>query len=87
MRSYNIPKKIKNFNFFYHVDLYRIDNLSRDEVENLGLLDIFKKDKSVILIEWGEKIKEFLPKGSYLIEFKYLQGNQRKIEIRKLPSS
>ena len=36
----------------YHVDLYRIEG--RDQLENLGLDDLFRDD-AVVLIEWGEK--------------------------------
>jgi tRNA threonylcarbamoyladenosine biosynthesis protein TsaE len=37
----------------YHVDLYRIEG--RDQMENLGLEDIFR-GKAVVLVEWGEKL-------------------------------
>lgn len=40
----------------FHVDLYRVD--TERELETLGLDDLFD-ERSVILIEWGEKFKRF----------------------------
>lgn len=40
----------------FHVDLYRVD--TERELETLGLDDLFD-ERSVILIEWGEKFARF----------------------------
>ena len=40
----------------FHVDLYRVD--TERELETLGLDDLFD-ERSVILIEWGEKFERF----------------------------
>ena len=41
----------------YHIDLYRIDTLR--ELETLAFDDL-RSDKSVLLIEWGEKFPRLL---------------------------
>lgn len=43
----------------YHVDLYRLDDAA--QVATLGLEEIFEK-KAIVLIEWGERFPELMPK-------------------------
>src|SRR6202048_432096 len=41
----------------YHIDLYRVD--TPRELETLGLDDL-RSEKSILLIEWGEKFPELI---------------------------
>ncbi len=66
-----------NNSFFYHVDLYRINNVK--EAKGLGLEEVFKDSKAIVAIEWAERIKEILPKKRTDIYFDYVSENQRKI--------
>ncbi len=59
----------------YHIDLYRLM-----EFNQLGLEEIFSNKNNVVLIEWGEKIKE-LPKGTIKISIQKENNNKRKILI------
>src|SRR5690606_12774438 len=43
----------------YHLDLYRLDRLP--ELETLGLDDLWDEE-AIVLIEWGEKFSERLPR-------------------------
>src|SRR3989338_6606254 len=43
---------------FYHIDLYRLDELK--EIENLGIEEYFNRD-GVCVIEWAEKLGKHLP--------------------------
>jgi tRNA threonylcarbamoyladenosine biosynthesis protein TsaE len=70
--------KAKNF---YHVDLYRLEGDLGSEIENLGLRDIWKDPKNIVVIEWAEKIKKYLPQNTIWIEFENLGGEKRKIDI------
>lgn len=69
--------------FFYHIDLYRVEN--EKDVEGLGLEEIWSNPGNVVAIEWAEKIKKILPKRRIDIHFKYLNNNQRKITISHKP--
>lgn len=66
----------ENIKWLYHFDLYRINNI--DEVIDLGLEDIIKEEKSIIAIEWAEKIKKILPKDVLQIKIKNINKNKRK---------
>jgi tRNA threonylcarbamoyladenosine biosynthesis protein TsaE len=77
MRLYELESKK-----FYHVDLYRLENKIDKEMENLGLLDIFKDSENIVLIEWAEKAKETLPPNTVWVNFQRISENERKITVR-----
>lgn len=65
--------------FFYHVDLYRIE--SEKDVEGLGLLEIIKDDSSIVVIEWPEKIENLLPDKRIDLFFQYIDDDKRIIVV------
>ena len=74
IREYEGPKKI------YHLDLYRVDpsdHLIQEEIKEL-----FESD-AIILVEWAEKIKQLLPEKRSDIHIKYLDKDQREIQINE----
>src|SRR4051812_19785424 len=62
----------------YHIDLYRID--TPRELETLGLDDLMT-DKSVLLIEWGEKFPRLQKERDVDIAIKRISENERKITV------
>jgi len=77
MRTYKAKKK----NTLYHLDLYRIESNFEKEIENLGVKDLWKEEKNILIIEWAEKIKNLLPDDTIWIKFEYLSDDKRKIII------
>ncbi len=75
MRQY----PLKNQAHFYHIDLYRLDQIT--QLEELGLSEIFADPKNIVLIEWAEKLGNLLPKSATKIKLKQLTENNREIEI------
>lgn len=71
VHEYRAPKT----NIF-HVDLYRVD--TERELETLGLDDLFD-ERSVILIEWGEKFPRFEREFDAEIVLERLGESERKI--------
>lgn len=73
--TYNI---IKNYNNeiinINHIDAYRIKD------EDLGFDEIFQK--SIVIIEWWKKIKNFIPKEFIEIKIEY-NGDYRKVIIKE----
>ena len=72
----NQESRIKDF---YHIDLYRLE--SESQIESIGLLDILKRDDSIVLIEWPEKMGNLLPNNRIDIQFEYIDENERNIII------
>lgn len=79
MREYEINEQSN----FYHIDLYRLENNIKQELENLGILDLINENKHIFAIEWGERARKFLPKDSININFENLDENSRRIIINK----
>jgi len=67
---------------FFHVDLYRLRG--EEDIENTGLPDILNRKNSIAAIEWPEKMGKFLPEKRWEVSFKFLEGNKRKILIKKI---
>jgi tRNA threonylcarbamoyladenosine biosynthesis protein TsaE len=59
----------------FHFDLYRLK--LENELENIGFFDALKN--GILLIEWSEIAKKFLPKNSQKITIEILEGEKRKI--------
>jgi len=80
VRSHQVnSKKFDNLN---HIDLYRIDG--QENLEKLGILEFISSENSVTIIEWAEKIVDFVPVKGYRINFVYISENKREINIENL---
>ena len=72
VQTYESPKAI-----IWHFDLYRIKHA--EEVFELGIEDAFAE--GVSLIEWPEKMSDYLPVDRYNINIIGVDEKRRKIEI------
>lgn len=63
----------------YHIDAYRIDRLALQE---LGWEEIIQAPKTLILLEWPEKVSEIVPKNAQYVDMKWISENSRDIVIR-----
>ncbi len=64
----------------YHLDMYRLS--SADELDGIGY-DVCFDDQCVTVVEWAEKIKDFLPEGTLFVLITYLEENKRKITVSR----
>lgn len=78
MREYEAGEKN-----FYHVDLYRLEDSVEDEVENIGLTDIWDRKGNVVVVEWADKITDIMPKDAYWVYFENLGEGKHKIKIQE----
>lgn len=65
----------------YHIDLYRLD--TAEQARRLGLEDLFDSD-ALVLIEWGERFPELLPKSRTEIRLSQIGEDGRTIEVVSL---
>jgi tRNA threonylcarbamoyladenosine biosynthesis protein TsaE len=63
----------------YHIDLYRVD--SARQLETLGIDDL-RDERSLILLEWGEKFERFRRERDGEINIETLGENERKITVK-----
>ena len=64
-----------------HVDAYRLENLCYDAVRDAGVLDAVERGDAVTVIEWPERIAEFLPSPRFRVTLTPGEGDARTIEI------
>ncbi len=76
--SYTIVNEYPGEKPMYHFDLYRLGDSS--ELVEIGWDDYLSK-KGLVVVEWGERADEFLPKRYYKIEFSILNEKEREIHI------
>jgi tRNA threonylcarbamoyladenosine biosynthesis protein TsaE len=73
----NYELRIKNYEFFYHVDLYRIE--SPKELDVINFKEALANPKNIMLIEWAEKIKKILPKDTIWVNFTHGRKETERI--------
>ena len=69
---------IHEYGRVYHIDLYRLDRA--EEVATLGLDEIFERD-AVMLIEWGERFPQLMPRERIEIRIQGT-GDLRVVELK-----
>ena len=74
--------KIQNTKYkLIHIDCYRL--LNPEKLLDLGFNDILQDKNSIVVIEWAERVKNFLPKNTLWIEFKHKGEQEKEINIKK----
>jgi tRNA threonylcarbamoyladenosine biosynthesis protein TsaE len=63
----------------FHFDVYRLNGYS--DFEDLGYEE-YLSSKGVVVIEWAEKIAQFLPPETIFINFEYVDEDKRKIIVK-----
>jgi tRNA threonylcarbamoyladenosine biosynthesis protein TsaE len=61
----------------YHMDVYRLDG----NINNLGIDEYFHKD-GIVVIEWSDSIKDYLPEERLEIKIKIVDENTRLFIIK-----
>ena len=78
--SFTISKSyaLKNGGYLVHYDFYRLEDpglMAEDLQDNLS------NQKNIIVIEWGNSVKDLLPENHTKIEIKYNEDNSREVII------
>jgi tRNA threonylcarbamoyladenosine biosynthesis protein TsaE len=70
MRHYKLAKSSRaRFTDLYHVDAYRMKTAGA--LEALGIRELAADPKSIMLMEWPEKMNKLLPRDTLRIEFRH----------------
>ncbi|MDP3973503.1 MAG: tRNA (adenosine(37)-N6)-threonylcarbamoyltransferase complex ATPase subunit type 1 TsaE [Candidatus Daviesbacteria bacterium] len=77
IRQHKIPISDKTL---YHIDLYRMENTA--DIKQLGLIDLMDDPRSIVLIEWVEKIKKILPNDAIIININKIDKEKRELIIK-----
>ncbi len=66
LNEYRISDRLK----LIHADLYRIENIN--DIKETGLDDYIYDDYSIVCVEWGNKIEDYIKKEYLKINLNYL---------------
>ncbi len=84
MRRYRIPPRRQRKSGIaevLHLDAYRLKDAA--QLAPLGFDALLADPKNLLLIEWGERIKDALPKGMRRLEFRHgKKEDERTIVIK-----
>ena len=84
MKIYVLQKRAR-LKHFVHIDCYRIHS-SRD-LASLGIKEIFKDKKAIVLIEWPERIRRLIPKNALWIRFRHGKKENERILSFQIPNN
>ena len=65
-----------------HLDAYRLESKCFDAIRDAGVVDFLDREDAVKLVEWPERIADFLPAPDFAVTIEFgTEDNQRTIEI------
>ena len=74
--TFTILKIYKGNETLYHIDAYRLENNEYD----LGIDEY--EDEGIMVIEWPEYYRNYLPKEYLEVDFRYLDDESRQIGFK-----
>jgi len=88
VRKFFIPRSSRSKthpseHFFYHIDCYRLRKPK--ELLDLGWREALRDPGSIVLVEWGDKIRGILPGDFLRIVFGVRGKKEREISIVAIP--
>lgn len=77
MKVYKTTKNNSRIKNLVHIDCYRLETY--DSLLDIGLSDYINDNKNLIIIEWADKIKDYLPKDTIYVNFKLGEDENKRI--------
>lgn len=81
LRKYK-AKENNSIKIINHLDLYRLT--SEQDLIELDLEELMTEPDAITIIEWPDIAKNLLPKDTIFMNFKYLDENEREIDVQNL---
>ncbi len=63
----------------YHLDLYRLEDIS--QLRGFDLSEIWSDSQNLVVIEWAERLNQYLPEHFIRLDFKYNLDKSRLVSI------
>lgn len=65
-----------------HLDAYRLESKCFDAIRDAGVTDFLDRDDAVKIVEWPERIADFLPTPRFAVTIDFIEDSTgRQIEI------
>ena len=79
MKGYELTNH-PHFDWLIHIDAYRIEDIG--ETGPLRFEELFKTPRTLICLEWPEKISEIVPEEKVEVVIEIGEGENREVTIR-----
>jgi len=76
VRRYDIKLYVR---YLYHVDLYRLQKI--EDIEGLGLVELFNDQQAIVVVEWAEWLGRLLPRQRIDVRWEKVVDDTRTITI------
>lgn len=78
VKSYKLGEG-KTLRMLHHVDLYR---LAGEDIESLGLSELWGDSSALVVIEWADKAGGKLPREAVWVSFSVISDERRKLVFK-----
>ncbi|SRR5258708_28320166 len=68
-----------HFKKLVHIDAYRLER--PEELNQLGWSELIADTDSLIVVEWADKVEEFLPEGTLRVHADFIDETTRQFNI------
>ncbi len=75
LKTYKV--KNKHWDLLQHIDAYRLEK--PEEIVKIGWAELVANPRNIILLEWPEKIEEFLPQKVHSVRLSHVSDLKREI--------
>lgn len=82
IRQYPLSVKHDHLKTLYHIDLYRLKSIS--EARSFDLSELWSDPANLIVVEWSDRLDDYLPKDRYEIRFKNEGVDAREITFKRI---
>ncbi|MEJ2506977.1 MAG: tRNA (adenosine(37)-N6)-threonylcarbamoyltransferase complex ATPase subunit type 1 TsaE [Ignavibacteriaceae bacterium] len=65
----------------YHFDFYRLNKI--EELYDIGWEDYLNDTEAVLLVEWGDLLREALPVKKIEISISFMNGTKRRFDFKE----
>jgi tRNA threonylcarbamoyladenosine biosynthesis protein TsaE len=79
MKNYKILNKDYKWKNLIHIDAYRIEN--PNEISRLGFNDFISNKDNLVIIEWPEKLGDYITDDCIKLELKHIDEETREIVL------
>lgn len=76
MKGYKLDEQ--PFTEIVHIDAYRLEH--SDELRRLGFLNLLTQPRTLVLIEWAEKVRDLIPPTAHNLTFT-LKGEAHSLTV------
>ncbi|QQR82225.1 tRNA (adenosine(37)-N6)-threonylcarbamoyltransferase complex ATPase subunit type 1 TsaE [Candidatus Campbellbacteria bacterium] len=75
----NDQYQISNFKSLVHIDAYRME--SAHELEVLGWQELLREGKTLVMVEWPERVAESIPEGARVVVCEFVDETTRAFTL------